>query len=428
MSSVWSSTVRRSGTTAPITRPGLLGILRSPALVSSLLFAAGGVGFAVGNIFLARVLPPEEYGYVALFLALIQLAITLGPVGLETVINRHHLGATAALLLRAFGTSTLVAVGLAVGAALFYGFGIALAAVLALSALAASLNKVAGSFFQSRKRFGLSLFLNQIHNWIVLLSVPVVMAFERPDAVPAAVTIAAGYCVMAAAGLWGAMREHAHDAAPLPPQALMKEGLAAMGTQVAIGVFFQLDRLIIPRTLSIAELATYSVVSAIVASPFRMLQVGAAFTLLPGLRACASRAAVFRLLEREAAAVLGIAVMAAIVVIPVTPWIGTHLLNDQYPFAASLLYAMVIVGFVRVWAGFAYAAVSALGSTSQLSQYNFWSWVALGVAVAAAIAASGEGLTGIVYGLGAGWLFLALAATLIASRAIGAWRPSPAPR
>jgi hypothetical protein len=116
------------------------------------------------------------------------------------------------------------------------------------------------------------------------------------------------------------------------------------------------------------------------------------------------------------------------VVILVMPWIGTHLLNDQYPFTAGLMYAMVIVGFVRVWAGFAYAAVSALGSTSQLSRYNLWSWVALGVAVAAAIAASGQGLTGIVYGLGAGWLFLAVAATLIASRAIGAWRPSPAPR
>ncbi len=123
-----------------------------------------------------------------------------------------------------------------------------------------------------------------------------------------------------------------------------------------------------------------------------------------------------------------IAAAAAVLVVLVMPWIGTHLLNDRYPFAASLLYAMVIVGFVRVWAGFAYAAVSALGSTSQLSFYNAWSWVALGVAVVAAIAASGQGLTGIVYGLGVGWLFLAGAATAIASRAIAAWRPSPAPR
>jgi O-antigen/teichoic acid export membrane protein len=409
-------------------RARLRGLIRSPALASALLFAAGGVGFAVGNILLARVLPPQEYGYVALFLALIQLAITLGPVGLETVIVRHDLGARAALLARAFVTSTVVGVALAAASMVLYGVDPVLATVLAVTALAASLNKVAGSFFQSRRRYGLSLFLNQIHNWIVLFSVPVVVAFERPDALPAALTITAGYCVMAAAGWWRAMREHAHDAAPVSPQTLMKEGFAAMGTQVAIGLFFQLDRLIIPRTLSIADLATYSVVSAIVASPFRMLQVGASFTLLPGLRASGSRAGVFRLLKREAAAVLGIAIVSAVAVILITPWIGTHLLNDQYPFAASLLYAMVIVGFVRVWAGFAYAAVSALGSASQLSQYNLWSWVALGVAIAGAVAASGQGLTGIVYGLGAGWLFLAVAATLIASRAIAAWRPSPAPR
>jgi O-antigen/teichoic acid export membrane protein len=413
---------------SPALRARLLGLLRSPALLSALLFAAGGVGFAVGNILLARVLPPVEYGYVALFLALIQLAITLGPVGLETVIIRHHLGARAALMARAFGTSAIVGIGLAAASMILYGANPSLAAVLAVAALAASLNKVAGSFFQSRERYGLSLFLNQIHNWIVLLCVPVVMAFERPDALPAALTITAGYCVMGAIAWWRAVREHAHDAVPVPSQALMKEGLAAMGTQVAIGVFFQLDRLIIPRTLSIADLATYSVVSAIAASPFRMLQVGASFTLLPGLRASASRAAVFRLLRREAAAVLAMAIIAAVLVILVTPWIGTHLLNGQYPFTASLLYAMVIVGFVRVWAGFAYAAVSALGSTSQLSHYNWWSGVALAIAVVAAIAASGQGLTGIVYGLGAGWLFLAVAATFIASRALGAWRPSPAPR
>src|SRR5688572_7435831 len=165
MSSEWSSTVRPNATTAPTTsRARLLGVLRSPALVSSLLFAAGGVGFAVGNILLARVLPPQEYGYVALFLALIQLAITLGPVGLETVIVRHDLGARAALLARAFGTSTVVGVALAAASMVLYGVDPVLAAVLAVTALAASLNKVAGSFFQSRRRYGLSLFLNQIHN------------------------------------------------------------------------------------------------------------------------------------------------------------------------------------------------------------------------------------------------------------------------
>jgi O-antigen/teichoic acid export membrane protein len=393
-----------------------------------LLFAAGGAGFAVGNILLARVLPPQEYGYVALFLALIQLAITLGPVGLETVINRHHLGASAALLVRSSGTSALVGIALAMASMALYGIDPVLAAMLALAALAASLNKVAGSFFQSRKRYGLSLFLNQVHNWIVLLCVPVVMAFERPDALPAALTITVGYLLMAAAGWWRAMREHFHDATLPPGKGLMKEGVAAMGTQVAIGLFFQLDRLIIPRTLSIADLAIYSVVSAIAASPFRMLQVGASFTLLPGLRSSPDRVAALRLLKREAAAVLGIAVLASVVVILITPWIGTHLLDDQYPFSMSLLYAMVIVGFVRVWSGFAYAAVSALGSTQQLSLYNVWSWVALGIAIAAAIAASGQGLTGIVYGIGAGWLTLAVAATFIASRALGAWRPSPAPR
>ena len=402
--------------------------LRSPAVVSALLFAAGGVGFAVGNILLARVLPPEEFGVVALVLALTQLGITLGPVGLESVINRHHLGANGALLTRATLTGAAMAIGLAAAAYAFYDVSAFVTIVLAAAVLGAALNRVAGAFFQSRKRLGYSMCLILVHNWVVLFAVPVVLLADHPAALPAALTVAGAYAITAAAGWWQALRAYSAPASQEHSGTLMKEGLAAVGAQLALGVMFQLDRLLIPRALSIADLAMYSVVSVIVASPFRMLQVGASFTLLPRFRASPTRAAILQLLRREAAVVLPMAILASIGVLLVAPWIGEHLLEGRYVFAPSLMYAMVVVGFVRVWNGFASAAVTALGTTRQLALYNFWSWVALGVATAAAIAASGAGLTGIVYGLGAGWLTLAVAATFIAARAIGAWRaPSAAP-
>jgi O-antigen/teichoic acid export membrane protein len=398
-------------------------VLRSPALWSALTFGAGGVGFAAGNILLARVLPEVEYGRVALFLALTQLGIVMGPVGLETVINRHHLSASRGLLSRVAVTSAVVGVGLAAVSWAFYGFGIALAIALALTVLAAATNRTAGSFFQSRRKFGTSLFLILIHNWIVLIAVPVVLFSGRPEAVPAALTIAGGYLMTAVIG-WrkGFEMRRATEAPPatISSSTLIQEGVAAMGLQIAVGAFFQLDRLIIPNALSIRDLAVYSVVSSIAASPFRMLQTGVGFALLPRLKACETRAAVMRLIRHEMFVMTGISVLAAIGVLLFTPWLLGVVLKSRYAFPMSLLYAMVVVGFVRVAGGISGAIVSALGSARQLALLNVFSWVSLGIAVIGAFAARSGGLTGVVYGIGAGWLALALAGTVIGLRAVGA--------
>src|SRR5687767_14383215 len=104
---------------------GLRKLLRSPAVASAAAFALGGVGFAVGNVLLAGALPPIEYGYVALFLSFTQLASAVGGMGMETIVNRHLLGASAWLLRRVLMTSVLIGVVLAALAQLFYEFNLA---------------------------------------------------------------------------------------------------------------------------------------------------------------------------------------------------------------------------------------------------------------------------------------------------------------
>jgi O-antigen/teichoic acid export membrane protein len=396
-----------------------------------MVFAAGGVGFAAGNLLLARVLAEDEYARVALFLALTQLGIVLGPVGVETVINRHRIGASGRLLGRVGLSSAVVGLLLAAVAYIFYGFGAPLAVVLAATVLAGAVNRVAGAFFQSRRKFGLSLFLILIHNWIVLLAVPVVLLFDRPEALPAALTMACGYFAMALLGWWKGVeaRHVTHSKSPVaPPSTLMNEGLAAVGVQLAVAALFQLDRLLIPNALSIRDLATYSVVSSIAASPFRMLQTGIPFALLPRLRVCETRAAIGRLLRHEIAIASVVSAVAALAVLLFTPWLLGMLLKSRYAFPMSLLDALVIVGLVRVWGGISGAVVAALGSGRQLALFNLFGWIALGVAVVCAFAASGAGLTGVVYGIGAGWLALALAGTAIGARAVGSRAVSGMPR
>lgn len=396
-----------------------------------MVFAAGGVGFAAGNILLARVLPEDEYGRVALFLAVTQLGTTLGPLGVETVINRHHLLASRGLLSRVSLTSGAVGALLAAMVFLFYEFDSALGAVLGVTVFAAAVNRVAGAFFQSRRKFGLSLFLILIHNWIVLLAVPVVLLFDEPQALPAALTVACGYFAMAALGWWkGFEQRRTSQGAPpaVASKTILHEGLATVGVQLAVAALFQLDRLLIPHALSIRELATYSVVSSIAASPFRMLQTGFQFALLPRLRACDSVAAIRRLLRHEIVIASVVSVLAAAGVLIATPWLLDVLMKGRYTYAATLLPALVIVGFVRVWGGITGAMVAALGTAKQLATLNVCGWIALAVAAAGAFGASAAGLTGVVYGIGAGWLALALAGTAIGVRAIGNRVVSSAPR
>jgi O-antigen/teichoic acid export membrane protein len=403
---------------------------RSPALWSALVFAAGGVGFAAGNLLLARVLPQEEYGRVALFLGLVQIGIVVGPIGMDTVINRHHLGASSWLLSRVSLTSAAVGVVLALVAWGFYGFDAALAGVLALTSFSAAVNRVAGALFQSRSKFGFSLFLILIHNWIVLVSVPVVLFFRRA-ALIVAFTVAVGYVMMAVLG-WrkGFQARHAAGltSAAAPARNLWQEAFASVGLQVALGAFFQLDRLLIPHALSIRDLAVYAVVSSIAASPFRMLQSGLGFALLPRLKAAENRAAIHRLIRHEAFVAVVVSVAAAIAVLFLTPWVLSAVLENRYAFSASLLHALIVVGFVRVWGGLAGAVVSALGTAPQLAMLNVYGWLALAIATVGAFVARDFGLTGVVYGMGAGWLSLALAGTSIGWRAVKVRELSDVPR
>jgi O-antigen/teichoic acid export membrane protein len=392
---------------------------RSPALWSAIVFASGGVGFAVGSILLARVLPEEEFGRVALFLALTQLGITLGPLGVETVINRHHLGASAPLLTRVGLTSALVGVAFATIAFLFYEFDVTLACVLAFTVIAAAINRVGGSFFQSKHQFGLSLFLILIHNWVVLFAVPVVLLFG-PHALPAALTVASGYVLIATLG-WQkgfGMRDASARSEPITSSVILREGFAVVGVQLAVAAFYQIDRLVIGQALTLRDLAVFSVVSSVAASPYRMLQTGLAFTLLPRLRSAESRSAILKLLRHEMIVAVAMSVAASVVVLAFTPWLLSVLLDSRYAFPSGLLYALVIVGFVRVWNGLSSATVSALATPRQLFAFNACIWAALAVGTACAWSMRAYGLQGIVYGLGVGWLASALGGTLIGAQAV----------
>ncbi|HEU4625411.1 MAG TPA: oligosaccharide flippase family protein [Steroidobacteraceae bacterium] len=398
--------------------PTRFAVRRSPALVAAMSFALGGVGAALGNIALARVLPAEEYAAVALVLALTQLGITLGPLGWPTLMIRYRFVASAGLLARSLLGAALVSIAIAGAAAAIYQLRAELVALLAFTVVLAATNRVAATLFQSRQAFGASLLLTQIHNWVLLASVLFLIAIGSRSAASVATVLAVGYAITALIG-WRVGWQDGHAGSkPVFTPALMREGLTIVAGALALSVMYQLDRLLIPRVLSLQDLATYSVAAAVVGSPFRMLQTGAGFALLPRIRACNDAAAARKLIRHEGALMAAVSTISAAGVVIAMPLIAAHVLGGRYDISSGLIAAIVAAGFARVWDGLASAAATALASPRELTYLTLSGCLAVLCAVGCAIAARKAGLVGVVYGLAAGWLIHATGASVLAVQAI----------
>src|SRR4051795_12680573 len=146
--------------------PSLRLLQKSTAIRAAVGFGLGGVGFALGNLLLARALPPAEFGVFTLFLALVQMGASLGPIGLQGQVNRHPLRAVspARLLL----TSAIVGAALAALASAVYGLEASLVAALFVSIVAGGCTLVASAIFQSRLRFAAALGLSQSFALVLL--------------------------------------------------------------------------------------------------------------------------------------------------------------------------------------------------------------------------------------------------------------------
>jgi len=406
-----------AGLAAPTSRAGARTLLprlwRSPMLRATLGFGLGGVGFALGNVLLARALPTAEYGLFALTLAVVQIGMPLAPAGAEIVVNRRRLPADRRLLARTLATSALAAAATLAAAALLYDLGAGLHVLAAVAIVAGGLNFVAAAQFQRRERFAWAVLLTQSPNGALLLASLLALA-SVPGGAALPATVLAAACAIAAATGWRRLRGDA-GAPGMRAAWPWRESLSAAGVHASTLVLIQMERLVIPKTLDVADLATFAVVAALVGSPFRMLQLGVGYTLLARLRNAASAAERRRLLGAEALAVLGLSGAACAVLWLATPLVVELLLADKYVLPPSLVLAMLLGGLAKVLGAFSTAVLNATGSPRDLARLNLCTWAGVLLGGAGAVAGARFGLPGVVYGVGVGWLANALAATLLAA-------------
>lgn len=386
----------------------------SMALRAAAALGLGGLALAGANLILARVLPPDEFAQFALLYAIVQVGINVGPIGVDVTLTRRLIEPTAALRRQSFLTSLCVAVALVLISAGLYPLRTALLVTILVSVTGGGLEIAALAYYRSRERIGFSLLLSSFANASLLVAAFIALGFEIGTAMLPAIALAIAFTSTAVIA-WHGIRAARPDwstapAAPFP----WTVGWAAVSFIGAGIILTSLDRLVIPRFLGMSELATFTVLATVAGSPFSMLYQAVSYTLVARLRNAANPQQRMRVLARESAVVAVVCVAAGVAVLWLVPLLLNWVLADRYPIGRALLLAAICVGFLKVSASLAAAAVNALGSPADLIRMSFIGWIAIGVAVLGAAVGARWGLIGIVYGVGCGWLTRAVAVGVIA--------------
>lgn len=388
----------------------------SPAIRSAVALGLGGAAFAVGNLLLARALSNTEYARFALWLALTQIGVSMGPIGADLLVSRRKLDART-LFRQVALTSGLTGATLAVLSGLLYPLDLALLIAMLISITSGAYKALATAHYQSRQRFGISLALWQSSNAVVPIAAAFVFALGGHSALMPAGIVTVGFCAISLVGYVALENEPRGPVAAGQPFA-WGEALSVLGFVSAGLLLGGLDRLAIPRFLGLPELATYSVLATIAGSPFQMLHQGVGYALLPSLRNARGPAERRSIFAQEAIVVALTVSFAGAAVLLLTPPIVGLFLAGRYVLPAQLVLAAVCVGALKPVGSLAVATVTALGSSASLAALSVAAWASVATSFAGAWIGAQWGLTGLVYGVGTGWLVRTVIAGWLAARCL----------
>jgi hypothetical protein len=388
---------------------------QSPTLRSAAVLGLAGASFAIANLVLARLLPTTEYALLTLVVALVHVGYPLAPGGVDWMVNRHQLEAGPRLLRQTM--RVLVPVSLLFGAIGLIGYetSVPVALMIAFATLAGGALLVAAGQFQSEQRLWTSLAINQSPNLLLLVSALwVAVSGGRGASTP--LLVWTGGLVLTAIVGWGVLFQERHAKPSRSVAFPWSEAFAIAGLSAAGVLLIQLDRLLIPHLLPLRDLATYGVLAAIVGSLFRVLQMGIGYSLLPRLRTAPGVLERRRMIAWEIQLVLSIVAVGSATIWVATPLVERWFLGDRYHLPPALVLAALVTGVVKIFNGFAQSTVSALADARELFLVSLLGWVAVGLAALGAIAGTRWGLTGVIYGIGFGWLVRAVISFYLIAR------------
>jgi O-antigen/teichoic acid export membrane protein len=391
-------------------------LFQSPTVRSMVVYALSGVGFTGSNLILARVLPTEQYALFTLVIALGNLGYAIAPLGIDGLINRHHLEPGPRLLTASIGASAMVGLAIGIIGILSYGMPLGLAAMLTASSATGGLMLIAGSRLQSEQRFAQSLTLGQSPNIVLLVAALAAIVGHVTSAWLPVLISTVGFVAAAAIGWTVLLRERRQRHSPAEASFSWGEALAFAGVNASGLLLIQLERLILPHVLPLADLALYGVLGAIAGSIYRVMQMGVGFSLLPRLRAAGTVVERRQLVAHEAKLVGMMVLVGSAAVWVGTPVVERYLLAGKYHLPGSLLLAAIVSGIAKIANAFSKATASAVAEPRELSLVNLSGWLSVGLSIAGAFVGARWGLAGVIYGVGIGWFLRAAIAFVLVGR------------
>ena len=321
--------------------------LMSPAIKAASAFAMGGAAFALANLLLARHLSTHDFGQFSLILAIALMSIPMGPLGLDAVVLRHRPGPQLKLLGLSFVVGGVGAVLIVATAALIYELDARILPVITIAIVAGSVTRLGASVYQSVERFRWSLWLTQSQNLMLLAASVAIGIWSGVTSTTVFSLYAAHWVAAAVIGWlalirWSGIPRLSSWSVPWP------ELPALFGYILTFNLSTQLDKLLIPKLLDIESLATFGVLSTLVLAPFKMLQSGVGYTLIPGMKAATSHKDRQRIALHEARASALVVVLGAISGFLVAPWVADVFLAGKYELGIGLVASTVLAGTMRV--------------------------------------------------------------------------------
>jgi hypothetical protein len=381
----------------------LKALRQSPSLRVGAAFALGGAAFAGGNLIMARALPAEAYGLVSLVIGLFSVSSQVAPLGLDLAIARRGLPLGPGLRRAALIASLASALGTAWLSWALYRLSPALVLSVLVATAGAGMSQAAAAHYQSQQRFRASVPLLQAFNWLLLPIGMITLWSHATDALLPCTLMAAAALGVGIAGWGGVIRQRGASDPRATPE-LLRTALLLLTLMAAVSLFLNLERLVLPRTLPLRDLALFGVLAALVGSPFRMLQAAVSFTILPRLRDTADPAARRRILGRELWVVTATMIPGILAIWTLAPPLARWLLGGRYELHPALVAATVVSGVLKVYAAAGTAAVTALAPESEVRLLSGGSWLCIAVAVAGSFCAARWGLAGVIYAVSLGWL------------------------
>lgn len=388
--------------------------LQSENFRTAAIFGVSGLAFAAANIILASVQAVNEYAIFTLSIAVITLFASLGQFGADGVVNRHDVAPDARMFARLSFTTAVAAIVAGFVVTTYYDIGMLLALLLGLAIISQSTIYFVAAYFRSHHDFRHSLLTFNSSNYIILIVAVVASVLHWESAF---VPIAMVTCLLFATAFWSVMNVRTKYASVSSNYAYnWREAIAYVSIVGSGSVLIQLERLVTPKFLTLADLATLGVLLAIVGPPFRLLHMTLGYVLLPKLRKARTVAERNALIVREIVVALGLLVPCWIVTWYLVPILEALFFDQKYQLTGDLIFAVIFAGTVKVFSGIGKATLDALASTRHLEVMAVVAWIGLAVSTAGAWFGARYGLAGIVYGVSLGWIVRLSGSVTLVSR------------